>query len=97
MASLNMGELLRRLKSAYWKLLRFWAVDGLCESYSNKLDRTITSGRRYDSSRRSNDARYPYCQAALRVSGASVRLPKGSVNTFGPCSTLDFGGHPQRL
>jgi hypothetical protein len=28
MASLNLGELLRQLKSAYWKLLRFWAVDG---------------------------------------------------------------------
>ncbi len=32
MASLNLGELLRQLKSAYWKLLRFWAVDG---QYSN--------------------------------------------------------------
>ncbi len=28
MASLNLGELLRQLKSACWKLLRFWAVDG---------------------------------------------------------------------
>jgi hypothetical protein len=28
MASLNLGELLRQLKPAYGKLLRFWAVDG---------------------------------------------------------------------
>ena len=28
MASLNLGELQRQLKSAYWKLLRFWRLTG---------------------------------------------------------------------
>ena len=47
MASLNLGELLRQLKSAYWKLLRFWAVDGQHGNY--RFVGRISTEKRYDS------------------------------------------------
>jgi hypothetical protein len=42
MASLNLGELLRQLKSAYWKLLRFWRLTGKPEVIGHLWRRDAT-------------------------------------------------------